>query len=351
MKNAKKSFLIRVDASEEIGSGHLMRMVALAELLSDSGNKVHFLTIEYSKKILEVIRKEAYQINLIDGPFSEDRDSVAIVDLAKKINANWIVLDGYHFSSKYEKIIKEKVSEVKLMRFEDTPIRHHFADVLVSQNFSSNNMKFSTEPYTKLLLGLEFLILRREFRKGNIRPKIKSNKYPKKILITLGGGTPEADEAGLKILEALSNVESRDLEISFVAGKFSKGTNIFKHTLKPGHTFLEHCDDMAYQMTNTDIALVSGGSSMWELMSIGVPFLAIALNSIQESYLKMMCEKGLCSYLGHYLHLDPLILKKSILQFRDNVSLQSEYRQSYAKLINNENQGVKLLNVLFSQMI
>jgi spore coat polysaccharide biosynthesis predicted glycosyltransferase SpsG len=106
---------------------------------------------------------------------------------------------------------------------------------------------------------------------------------------------------------------------------------------------------MAYQMTNTDIALVSGGSSMWELMSIGVPFLAIALNSIQESYLKMMCEKGLCSYLGHYLHLDPLILKKSILQFRDNVSLQSEYRQSYAKLINNENQGVKLLNVLFSQ--
>ena len=341
-----KTFLIRVDASPQMGSGHFMRMLALAQMLSDNGQKVHFATIIKDTESLAILASQKFKIHLLSSPFSEIYDVISLVDLAKENNANWIVVDGYHFTSNYEKSVKEKLPNVRLMRVEDVPTIHHFADILLSPNYDSESMEFSAEPYTLKLLGLKFLLLRREFYRDGVGPEFGPQLNSQRLLITLGGGTPQADVANLKLAEILSDIEIDDLAVTLVSGRLSQNADRLKKKLKSGHTFFTHCDNMANQIKQANIAIVSGGSTMWELMYMGIPFLTIALTRVQDDYLKKMHKKNLCIHLGYFSDIDPIEVRQSILKFIDNLSLQAEFKKNYLEIFGEKNHGKSLLDLL-----
>jgi len=343
-----RTFLIRVDASPIVGSGHFMRMLALGQMLSGHGHVVHYATIFYTHKFLEMLKAQKFKVHLITPLFGENSDVIALVSLAKKINSNWIVVDGCHFSSEYEKSIKQKVPNVKLMRVEDVPTRHHFADVLLSPNFDSENRLFSTEPGTIQLLGLKYLVLRREFYDAKKHPQSAPHLNPQKLLVTLGGGTHQSDAANLTIAQALKDVEADNLDITLVAGKMSQNIEKTRRLLKLRHRLFAHCDNMAQLINKADIAIVSGGSSMWELMYMGTPFLTIALTKIQDDYLKKMHAKNLCIHLGFFSDLDPMAVKQSVFNFLDDAPLRAEFKKRYSEIFSFESYSKKLLDILVS---
>jgi UDP-2,4-diacetamido-2,4,6-trideoxy-beta-L-altropyranose hydrolase len=344
----KKTFLIRVDASSKIGLGHLSRMVALGQMLIDSGQNVHFATIPCGVDLVDLLKLEKFSIHLFPYPFFEYDDLSATISLSKKIGADWIILDGYQFSTLYEKKIKENAKTNKVLRVDDYTKFHHIADILLSQNYGSERMFFSTEPNTIRLLGLEFLLLRREFFQARDCEQLRQHDAEARLLVTLGGGTPQADDANLKIAEALSSIQDEKMAITFITGKMSRITNKIKEFLGSGHRCIGHSDDITTEMKGADFAITSGGSSMWELMFFEVPFLAVSLSETQNDYLKVLQNQKLCLYLGLFSELNSAGIRKALFQLKGDVQLQLEYKIRYRQLIDPNNLGKRLLELLIS---
>lgn len=344
----KKVFLIRADASAAMGMGHIMRTIALGQMLQDAKCEVHFATIAYNAEIIERLKAEFFIVHLLNAPFSEASDAASLAEIARDISATWIVVDGYHFSGSYEKTVKHEVISSKILTIDDVPRTHHSADVLLCQNFGAHSMNFITEVSTQKLLGLEYLLLRREFKKAQSEARIYSKHLPKRILVTLGGGTPQGDRANLKIARALSDFDANQVEVIFIAGKMSTNKAELNKCLSRNHRLLDSSDSMAREMSQADIAIVAGGTSMWELMYLGVPFLAVALTEAQKDYIELLAEHKLCLNLGGYEGLQPTYVKTAVTRLLVDSMLQKECKRRYSDLIKPEMLGKKLLNILMA---
>src|SRR3989442_1358618 len=90
------------------------------------------------------------------------------------------------------------------------------ADVVVNQNISAKESLYtSREKYTRLCLGLDYVLLRREFKvwrdwKREIAP------VAKKILVTMGGSDPENVTSA--VLRAMRLVDIDGVEFIVVVG-------------------------------------------------------------------------------------------------------------------------------------
>ena len=99
---------IRVDASVEIGAGHFVRQLALAQLLIDEGLDVHFLTKTTQKELINQAIKEGVDVQTLVNSMTIEEDAKETADYAKKIGAQWVILDGYSFITKYQQTIKDE---------------------------------------------------------------------------------------------------------------------------------------------------------------------------------------------------------------------------------------------------
>jgi spore coat polysaccharide biosynthesis predicted glycosyltransferase SpsG len=287
-------------------------------------------------------------VHLLNAPFTEANDAASLAHIARNISAAWIVVDGYHFSGSYDKTVQGEVMGSKVLTIDDVPRTHHSADVLLCQNFGACSMNFSTEVSTQKLLGLEFLLLRREFKKAQSEVRIYSKHLPKRILVTLGGGTPQGDSANLKIARALADLDANQVEIVFIAGKLSANKSELNKCISGNHRLLDSSDNMAREMSQADIAIVAGGTSMWELMYMGIPFLAVALTEAQKEYIELLAEHKLCLNLGGYDSMKPTYVKDAVTRLLVDSTLQKECKRRYSDLIKPEMLGKRLLNILMT---
>ena len=92
----ENTLLIRADANTRIGTGHLMRCLALAQAWKDSDGGVIFITDCESAGLLQRLSDEGFQIVTLDRSYPDPGDWEATSQvLAAHPNA-WVVLDGSH---------------------------------------------------------------------------------------------------------------------------------------------------------------------------------------------------------------------------------------------------------------
>lgn len=159
-----KKVCFRADASSQIGYGHFIRSLALAEILKNSFDCC-FYTQEPDQFQIDEMNKVCSWKGL---PSNETKYDIFLSELD---GTEIVVLDNYFFSSYYEKAIKDKGCKVVAI---GTNNRHYYADVIV--NFTKIQPKdFSSENYTRFCLGLDWTIMRSPFYHipiGNSRDKI-----------------------------------------------------------------------------------------------------------------------------------------------------------------------------------
>ena len=122
--------LIRADASEQIGSGHVMRSLALAQAWQDAGGEVCLASRLLPKTLKRRWREE--QIETRQLAESGD-DAGETVELAREIGADWVVLDGYQFGTEFQRAIKNAGMRL-LVVDDDGCARHYVADLILNQN-------------------------------------------------------------------------------------------------------------------------------------------------------------------------------------------------------------------------
>ena len=267
-----KKILIRVDASIEIGAGHYVRQLAFAQLLIDEGFQVHFLTKITQKELINQAIEEGVYIQTLVNSMTIEDDAQETVAYAKKIGAHWVILDGYSFVTEYQQTLKD--DGLKLLCVDDMAHCHFVADIVLNQNTTDGRI-YSKEPYTELLMGPEYALLRREFRlfesKKVIRNEIKD------IMITMGGSDEKnMTETILKWILRLP--ELNGVRCHIVLGSLNPHKDSISALLSQSnldgkiYTSLS-AKEMLNLMQSVDFAITAAGSTVWEYMNIGVPFI------------------------------------------------------------------------------
>jgi UDP-2,4-diacetamido-2,4,6-trideoxy-beta-L-altropyranose hydrolase len=285
-RKIKKKLLIRVDAYSAIGTGHLMRCIALAGGWKQAGGKALFVIYSESEKLIGRIRKEGFPVRPLDRP-GKMRETLRII---KDEDPDWIALDGYHFDSKYQKAIKEK--NFKLLVIDDyAHLPHYYADIILNQNYGAEKFSYVKEPYTRLLLGTDYVLLRKEFLKYRGHKRAIPD-IAKKLLITLGGADP--GNHTLKVMRAVNLIE-RPLRVKVVVGASNPNFDSIKTEAGRGRhkiEILKGVEDMAPLMAWADVAVSAGGTTVWELAFMGVPTLLCIVAENQEGAVNTLAKSG-----------------------------------------------------------
>ena len=134
------------------------------------------------------------------------------------------ITDYYDITSFYCKKIKEK--NFNLLSIDDSAQIHYYSDIVINQNLGSDKLKFSSEKYTKFLLGPKYVMLRDDLLKWNKKKRIDKVQ---KLLLTMGGS--DNDNYTLEILKTLKAFDE-NLEIILVIGPLNPFYNELKEFVK-----------------------------------------------------------------------------------------------------------------------
>jgi UDP-2,4-diacetamido-2,4,6-trideoxy-beta-L-altropyranose hydrolase len=319
----KRTLVIRADAGTRIGTGHVMRCLALAQAWQDSGGRAVFAMAMETPALVDRLISEGMEVfHLSTEPGSLD-DAEQTADLAQSMGSDWVVMDGYHFGSGYQTAIKE--FGLRLLFIDDYGHADHYcADIILNQNLHAHeDLYIKKEPYTQLLLGLSYTLIRREFLKLR---KIKRcvPEIARNVLITTGGSDP--DNMTLKLIQALKYVNFDGLKFIVVVG----GSNPYYNELRFAAQDLNFpiylkndVRNMATLMARAEVAISSGGSSIWELALMGVPVLGLARAKQEYQLLKEASQYGIAISLGYFKNVDIVTIGEAFICLAKDRELRS----------------------------
>jgi UDP-2,4-diacetamido-2,4,6-trideoxy-beta-L-altropyranose hydrolase len=283
---------IRADAFAEMGTGHVMRCIALGQGVMMRGGEVVFLTYCSSEGLVSRLRSEGFKLHLLNEPGSLS-DSLGLLE---KERPDWIVLDGYHFDTGYQQVVKD--AGYRLLVIDDyVRLDYYHADIILNQNYGAENFRYNTREGSKLLLGTKYVMLRKEFLKYWSFER-SNPEVAEKLLITMGGADP--DNNTLTILKAVNLIE-KPLNAKVVVGAanphyeaLAKEVEGSTHSVE----ILRGVEDMAPLMAWADAAVSAGGSTVWELAFMGLPAILSVIADNQEYSVNCLVRDDVFMSLG-----------------------------------------------------
>lgn len=319
----------RVDASLQIGTGHVMRCLTLADALKAAGARCRFICREHPGHLLDLIRQRGHAAIALSGtvanasPDSREppfqlahavwlgadwsTDAGQTQTALHGLVTDWLIVDHYALDARWESALKATYR--KLMVIDDLADREHIADLLLDQNLvdgMENRYQGKVPGHCICLVGPQYALLRPEF--SMLRPaSLARRKMPalNRLLIFMGGSDPD-DETG-KVLDGVMLSRKPWKHIDVVVGESYSALQTLKETLAnlPSATLHIQTPDMAKLMAAADLAVTAGGSVTWEKCILGLPSLVVILGENQRPTATMMHQQGAQRTLGVASELTP----------------------------------------------
>jgi len=291
--------LLRVHAGADVGSGHGMRCLALAQAWRNSGGAVVFVMRDCGPAFRRRLSREEMPLEIISGPAGGEEDLRHTLASRERLAADWIVLDGYCFTSDYQAAVAR--SGAKLLVVDDCgDLGPYHGDILLNNNLHARAALY-TEclEHMRLLLGTRFALLREEFlRQAAMRRTVRSPAG--NVLVTLGGSDPT--NVTPKVVEALRLLGGgAGLQITILAGETNRHFDDVKSAVEKSELHVDlrsSADDMAALYNWADMVIGAGGISCWERALLGVPSLVITLAENQQPIVRELASAGAAVELG-----------------------------------------------------
>ncbi|MGL1934873.1 MAG: UDP-2,4-diacetamido-2,4,6-trideoxy-beta-L-altropyranose hydrolase [Fibrobacterales bacterium] len=265
--------VIRADESTQIGSGHVMRCIALGIALLKHKCTVYFIgNIQNSGLVLKIKKSGIHFIHQ-EEIYPHTQDINDFNHLAESLNIDWIVLDGYHFDSSYQKSLMQGQSQLCVID-DNHHLEQYFCNMILNQNSHASTITYKCHKNVQQLLGNSYVLLRPEFLEYQKKTLSVNNQL--NILITLGGSDPS--NATQTILEVLNTIPQSNFTATIVCGPgytFLSQLETFCTSISFPYTIKVNTQNMPELIDTADVAITAAGSTVWELGFMKKPMLLI----------------------------------------------------------------------------
>ena len=368
--------VFRTDASLQMGSGHVMRCLTLADALKAKGADCHFISREHPGHLLEVIRHRGYKVNSLLAQVPHGLS--AIKNIVKKssilqqepahaawlgstwqtdaqetapilasLQPDWLVVDHYALDQRWEEALTPHYR--RLLVIDDLADRPHRCDLLLNQNLGSRPEHYAhwVPAHCQVLTGPHYALLRPEFAALRSYSLQRRQAQPvlRQLLITMGG--VDQPNATGQVLQALKTCAlAADCRITVVMGLTAPWLQNVRELASqmPWPTeVVVNVNDMAQRMADSDLAIGAAGSTSWERCCLGLPTLMVVLAENQQAAAQALEGAHAARLIGDVSDIAtqlPLAVRKLI-----NSDCQS--RMSLAASAITDGQGTeKILNAM-----
>jgi UDP-2,4-diacetamido-2,4,6-trideoxy-beta-L-altropyranose hydrolase len=291
------NLLFRTDANVAMGTGHVMRCLALAQAWQDAGGSAIFAMAEATPSIEARLRIEGAKMVRLPIPAGSAEDATRTASLAHAKKAAWVVVDGYQFDAAYQSALRAEGLRV-LFVDDNGDAPPYSADLVLNQNLHANQQLYrDRDSHTRLLLGPRYILLRREFAFWQKRTFEIAGRA-KRILVTMGGSDP--DNVTERIVRIL--LSEPDLELTVVVGGSNPHLGSIEElvdgTSRPIR-LLKDVSDMPALMVWADLAVAGAGTTSWEMCMMGLPAALCVLAPNQEKIASELARLGAAANLGY----------------------------------------------------
>ncbi|HEY4323083.1 MAG TPA: UDP-2,4-diacetamido-2,4,6-trideoxy-beta-L-altropyranose hydrolase [Mucilaginibacter sp.] len=254
MENKKIS--IRADGGSEIGLGHIVRCIALAQMLMKDFD-INFVCKQIPETSIQDIKKLGFGFRSIKNE-DEFLDSITADTI--------VVLDHYGLDTQYQKAIKEK--GYKLVCIDDLHDKEFFADLIINHAPNIEPSAYQAQTYTQFALSLEYVLLRPAFLK---KAKEAVNiKITQTAFVCFGGSDIK------NITQTTVDILKKDTRLKKIIIVVGAGYNYFdllKESVEDDARFyLYHSIDsekMAELISESQLAIVPSSGILLEVLAIG----------------------------------------------------------------------------------
>jgi UDP-2,4-diacetamido-2,4,6-trideoxy-beta-L-altropyranose hydrolase len=309
----------RTDASLQMGSGHVMRCLTLADALRAKGAQCHFISRAHPGHLMEVIRQRGYIVKSLVAPVQQaqaaikngaitakdrqpnqlhkpahaawlgstwEADAQETAAVLASLQPDWLVMDHYALDQRWEDALAAHYRQ--LLVIDDLADRPHRCDLLLDQNLGRQPQDYVglVPTHSQVLTGPHYALLRPEF--STLRPyslrRRQAQPVLRQLLITMGG--VDQHNATGQVLQSLKECAlPQACRITVVMGltaPWLQGVQELAAQMPWPTEVVVNVDDMAQRMADSDLAIGAAGSTSWERCCLGLPTLLVVLAENQQ---------------------------------------------------------------------
>lgn len=312
------SVVFRADASLQIGTGHIMRCLTIADALRQQGVKCSFMCRPLNGNLIEFIRERAYHVDVLEPgcepvdafpehahwlEASQREDAETCQAIIERYQPDWLVVDHYGLEARWEQTVLDVSPSTRLLVLDDLADRTHVAAILLDQNLGRVPEDYNglLPKNCQCLTGPGYAVLRPEFSEWRVKSlERRHTPQTNNIFVSMGG--VDKDNAAESVLDALANCSlNPHTVISVVMGSHAPWLEQvrLKAQAMPYQTkVVTNVSNMAERMTWADIAIGAAGSTSWERCCLGLPSIMLILADNQYQVAKPLTQTGAAFLLG-----------------------------------------------------
>jgi UDP-2,4-diacetamido-2,4,6-trideoxy-beta-L-altropyranose hydrolase len=282
--------LFRVDASPVIGTGHLMRCLALAQALEKSSVHTFFAVYESSLALCQSRNDWVGQLLVVPENLDVSKEALWLESVVRDHRVDALVLDGYQFNQAYRQTISN-LSCANILFDDNNNSGSLHSNMVINGAENASFLGYNqTAPKAFYCVGSEYRILRQEFTHGR-----QSNWEQRDLLsICMGGSDP--NNLLLPLLVELQ-AQSFDAPICVITGSAYQQLDKLQTFIEAGDLKFEHihnCQNMADIFKQSKLVISAAGGTQFELLACQTPSLLLVVADNQLNATEHASQQGWC---------------------------------------------------------
>lgn len=313
--------ILRADAGGVLGSGHVMRSVALGEAWIDAGGACVLVSAVLPPALeARVAESRGFLVRRLEAPAWSAADARASAAIAASFSAPAIVTDSYLYDAPYLGALQ--AHGLRVVAIDDLArLPAYPCDLMVNPNLAgAEALYFGKADNARRLLGPRYVMLRREFamHRSSVR-SIATSAH--RLLVTFGGVDPK--NGGAVALAALALLPH--LKADFIIGAANAhGDDLAMKASTLAHVnVIRDARDMAARIMGCEMILSAGGTTVWEAAALGAPMMLAAAAPEEAAAAAQLAKGGLCVFLGDIDALEPARLAAAIDDFAKDMAARA----------------------------
>lgn len=304
--------VFRVDASQQIGTGHVVRCLTLADALKASGHEARFICRRHEGHLGTLIEQRGYRVTLLE-PYHDftantvlahadwlgtswHDDAEDCIALLLSERPHWLVVDHYALDADWQSELAPHCGHMLVI--DDLADRKHSTNILLDQNLYPD-MEFRYDELvsddTVKLIGPRYAMLRNEFLDQHEQAILR--KRCRNVLVFFGG--VDMHDLTSTALDAIEGLDA-DIHTTVITGNSNARSDAIldRCTSMQNTTGYRNVDNIARLMLDADISIGAGGTTTWERCYLGLPSIVVTLADNQRAVNSAVASTGACVIAG-----------------------------------------------------